>query len=984
MRKRGAVRPKVAIGARQVERRKALLIGGTSVILLSGVGTAVGIAVSSQTHSSSVSPPGISEGQQRVCTGKTCTAPVAGQKYQICSQSQLYLTSPWTYDALASGTATYTVAQYQALSGYGTTLPPLPSYIAGESSGTEAAMIYAPGSIVNVPAYARPETPIVQFYEGGAYGQLDTQSVSGDEFIGGAISGSGEPAFNDGGNAAGISAQNDTFNYSGGGSTLARAIAAGATTITTSPAISGNLGYVTFLDGTTYRISSVNGASITLQNGVTKAEAAGARVWANDQPPIATVTKSVGQGATSITLTASTIPLLTDGRIVIGNDSYLITGVSGAQSGYQVTVAGLDANTGAGVPVYYNGNAGDVTVEYLNIAHDTHTTDATIYTGSGWTIEHNYIHDGNGSPGVGIAIGYADRSTMEYNCLSKMGDYGLNIGGVNDTFDYNEIYETSYNTDPGCGCSGGGKWWGTLNANIVDNSFIDDGPGGSAVIWLDNGNSGTLIQGNYFYKDYTSSVDSETGYDVDVTGNLFVDSGWGTGQGTCGSNCGGTINLNSSGGFNVPGSRYENSLAVSGNQFVNDWIGINIWEAGSRSCESSGEGGTVSGTDDAYCSGGFPNTESSASGGKYYFSHIGDSQHNGTTTLAQAATAGSTQVLVQGAEAINDQVGFADPVSTTTTSTQDVRALTGGSSSISASTAGFPSSGELRVGTSAAWSSGSGSYTGAILSYTSTTSSSFQGVSLLRGSGTLAGPVLQVEPYQVTSESCYANDCELSISPALATAEAAGTTVTNAGTCQLFATSAALPSGPLAPDNVSYWDGCQWEARHVSVTGNYFVFQPTVIAASAPLFGGTSTACTAAHADNCGTNFMADQTSGPAPFDSQIVPNAMMSQTGLTGCPQWDPGCRSNPLADINGLTSPPNAPVGNGESSFDDVWSGNTYQGPWIWSAYLFGRCWPVPSDAGTGKSMPASNACNPSFSQWQQLWGQDSNSTSNTSLSG
>ena len=43
-----------------------------------------------------------------------------------------------------------------------------------------------------------------------------------------------------------------------------------------------------------------------------------------------------------------------------------------------------------------------------------------------------------------------------------------------------------------------GKWWGTLNADIVDNAFIKDSPGGSFPVWLDNGNSGTLIQGNYF------------------------------------------------------------------------------------------------------------------------------------------------------------------------------------------------------------------------------------------------------------------------------------------------------------------------------------------------------------------------------------------------------------------------------------------------------------------------------------------------------
>jgi hypothetical protein len=63
-----------------------------------------------------------------------------------------------------------------------------------------------------------------------------------------------------------------------------------------------------------------------------------------------------------------------------------------------------------------------------------------------------------------------------------------------------------------------------------------------------------------------------------------------------------------------------------------------------------------------------------------------------------------------------------------------------------------PSSGQLRAGTSAAWSDSQGSFTGAILAYTSTTASGFQGVSLTRGTGTLTGPVQQVQPYRVTAE----------------------------------------------------------------------------------------------------------------------------------------------------------------------------------------------------------------------------------------
>ena len=129
---------------------------------------------------------------------------VPGQNYQICNEQSQYLTSPWTYHALASGSRSYTVSQYKALPGYGKTLPPLPSYIANESSATEAAVIYAPGSSVSQPAYDFPETPLLYFFEGGAYGEIGFQTVPGDQFIGGSTSGYREPTFNDGGAAAGI------------------------------------------------------------------------------------------------------------------------------------------------------------------------------------------------------------------------------------------------------------------------------------------------------------------------------------------------------------------------------------------------------------------------------------------------------------------------------------------------------------------------------------------------------------------------------------------------------------------------------------------------------------------------------------------------------------------------------------------------------------------------------------------------------------
>ena len=202
-------------------------------------------------------------------------------------------------------------------------------------------------------------------------------------------------------------------------------------------------------------------------------------MYANRQPPIAYVSTGARQGTTLLRLGAATTPLIRYTSVVIGADSYTIAAVAGQRSGYSLTLrGGLDLPVAADTPVYFGGLAGDVSVEYLDISHDLHVSTGTIYTGTGWTITHNDIHDGYSSPGYGVAIYGGDQGTIEYNCLSRMGDYGVNLFGSNGRFDYNEIYESNYRPDPGCGCSGGGKWWGTLNDDIVGNAFVDDSPGG--------------------------------------------------------------------------------------------------------------------------------------------------------------------------------------------------------------------------------------------------------------------------------------------------------------------------------------------------------------------------------------------------------------------------------------------------------------------------------------------------------------------------
>ena len=923
--------------------------------------------------------------------------PVPGESYMICNDTSQYLTSPYTYDALASGTQTYTVAQYEALPGYGTTLPSLPSYISGEGSSAEAAEIFAPGSTVNAEAYQFPQTPIMYFFEGGAYSNLSLPSVSGDEFIGGSTSGFPEPNFNNNDTAGGINQNNGTYNFDGGSSTLATPASSGATTITTSTALPGYMNYITFADGYTDKISSYSGTSVTLNTALPNSKSG--QVWFNTNAPVAEVSSSAAQGASSVTLGSSSSPIVQWGNYVIGTDNYQLTSVSGSQSAYTlgVSTGGLDTAVAANTPVYYNTVSGGVTVSYLDISNNLSNPGLTgaITTGAGWTITHNEIQDGydSASAGTGAGVGIlgGDEGTIEYNCLSKMGaDAMAGWYGTNEKFDYNEIFKSTYQDDTNCGCTAAAKWWGTLNTDIVDNAWINDGIGAFSLnvglpdIWLDNGNSGINISGNYFLNADSNAIDAETAFNLNITDNLFENGGWQNGSGPGNTNQVGAVDLNTSGGFNVPGSRYNNETIVSGNQFIDDWGGVNIWGSGLRSCLSSGEGWPV---DAAYCSGGFPASSFAEAGGQYYFSHETNSGNGGTTVLAQSATAGSTTVMLQGdttngksgAAAINDQIGFADPATTTTTDTTNVSTFSG-SGVVNATTSGFPSSGQLRVSTSATTTGGG--YTGAILSYKNTTSSTFTGVSLVRGTGTLSESIIQVQPYQVKSETCYANDCAVTVSPALSASEAAGTTVTSAGTCALFATSVATPTSPIAPDGTSYFDGCQWEPAHISVTGNNFVFDPSTIAGGTTVGGTVGTTCNSSNANDCGTNFMAFQATGDPPYQDGIDQYAMFSQSALTGCPVWDPGCTANPLSNLNTYA---NAPYGgtanNGEAAWNNVWSNNTYNGPWAWNAYNYDGCNGLPTDTATGKS-PSGNVCqNISFSTWQSVWEQDLSSTYNAS---
>jgi hypothetical protein len=928
---------------------------------------------------------------------------VPGESYQLCTDPTAqaeYLTSPWTYDGLASGSQSYTVSQYEALPGYGTTLPPLPSYIADEPPATEAAVIYAPTtSAIGAPGYGIPGTPVLFFFEGGAYGPIGFPSVSGDIFVGGSAPGFPEATFNNQGTARGIGDTTSHYGFLGGQDT-GTGLAGSATLTVTSGGEQANA-WLTFADGSNYQVASVSGTTLTLKTALTTSKN-NARFWYNNlnsanggNNQLGELSASAPQGSTQVSVGGWSgrplgSPIVAGETLVLGDSSdagtYLVDSVTGSQSGsYELTLGSpLSTNVEAGMPVWYADVAGGVTVQYLNIQNDVHSTDGTLTAGPYWTIEHNDIHDGYAgglnylsTSAEGIAISGADHATIAYNCFERMGEYALNGGGVGTKFDYNQVDETPYQPDlSGNGQSGCGKWWGSFNNDVVGNAFTDERY--SVCVWFDNGNAGMLVQGNYFYDIAARAVQNETGWNSEYIGNLFEDVSGG-------------IYLNDSGGWDIPGSRYNNEVLIQGNTFDNALEAINIWGASGRSCLNSGEA-EPNGDSAPYCSGGFPQMPPA----EQYFSHYHDSTVGAVATIVDnedcSPSSPCSSLTLSQAVALHDRIGFAgqapdnctssspcgsytgDPVSTSTADTANVSTLNGSGTINVASTAGFPPHGELLVSTSAGSLSNA---TGAVVSYTADTNTTFTGVTLVSGSGTLTGAVEAVQPYQVTAVSCLGGNCadgaSVTVSPPLTGALAAGTAVYSTGTCPYYVTSTSTPSSPVAPNGTSYYDGCMWENRNISVTGNTFEVDPTQFDAT-PLPEGTGNwSCTTGPGGNCAQNAMGYQYPGgdAAPYNNVALANAIMSDSSFP-----------SPLDNLNASGSPlatgAYGDVGpNGAVPYNDLWSANTYEGDWTFQAYTQAAACPLNWDGayfqwvGTGGG---GNACSGlSLAQWQSIWHQD-----------
>ena len=189
----------------------------------------------------------------------------------------------------------------------------------------------------------------------------------------------------------------------------------------------------------------------------------------------------------------------------------------------------------------FGGDATGVTISYLtvrNFGGEGENQDQGVVnenSTSGWTIDHSTIKD---NAGAGVMLG--SHNTLSHDCLADNQQYGFNAyspsGPVGLVLKNNEIAgNNTYNWEahsPGCGCTGGGKFWEVKNA-VIENNWIHDNH--SVGLWADTNNRGFEFKNNYISGNYDYGLIYEISYNAVIEQNTFVRNGLKTGPRATGS-----------------------------------------------------------------------------------------------------------------------------------------------------------------------------------------------------------------------------------------------------------------------------------------------------------------------------------------------------------------------------------------------------------------------------------------------------------------
>jgi hypothetical protein len=239
----------------------------------------------------------------------------------------------------------------------------------------------------------------------------------------------------------------------------------------------------------------------------------------------------------------------------------------------------------------FTGDATGVVIRDLTVQHFVARRDEGVVnhdSGDGWVIEHNTVQN---NKGAGLMAGA--HQEVRGNCLRYNGQYGMNaykngeLTGL--VVEGNEI--TGNNVDdweaqiPGCGCTGGVKFWAVDGADVRDN-WVHANHG--AGLWADTNNNDFLIEHNLFEDNEAEALFYETSYNAEVRDNTFRRNTivMGRAFATRGDDFPvGTIYLSESGGEPRVSAR-TGMIDIHDNTFEDNWSGITLWENADRFCNS--------------------------------------------------------------------------------------------------------------------------------------------------------------------------------------------------------------------------------------------------------------------------------------------------------------------------------------------------------------------------------------------------------------
>ncbi|HEY6793313.1 MAG TPA: right-handed parallel beta-helix repeat-containing protein [Kineosporiaceae bacterium] len=208
-------------------------------------------------------------------------------------------------------------------------------------------------------------------------------------------------------------------------------------------------------------------------------------------------------------------------------------------------------------------------------------------SGPNWVIEADTL---TGNAGAALMGGQGE--VVRGNCLSDNGQYGLNaccgrLGKIQVTgneFVGNNVDDLERRI-PGCGCTGGMKFWDVDGADVVGNWIHDNhGPG----IWADTNNNDFLIEHNLIEGNDGPAVFYEISYNAVIRDNVIRRNAIVEGKRFSARKDPfpvAAIYLSEAGGEPRVPARTDR-IDISGNLLTDNWAGITLWENADRFCNS--------------------------------------------------------------------------------------------------------------------------------------------------------------------------------------------------------------------------------------------------------------------------------------------------------------------------------------------------------------------------------------------------------------